>query len=124
MFINYYDKLKPRARELRNKSTLSEVLLWRQIKTKKLGYNFYRQKPLGNYIVDFYCPALKLVVEIDGSSHNEKQEYDRFRDEFLRTTGLQTIHFLDGDIKDNLDGVINLLKEKISLCKREGTALR
>ena len=124
MFINYYDKLKTRARELRNKSTLSEVLLWRQIRAKKLGYNFYRQKPLGNYIVDFYCPALKLVVEIDGSSHNEKQEYDRFRDEFLRTTGLQTIHFLDGDIKDNLDGVINLLKEKISLCKREGTALR
>ena len=114
MIINYYHKLKPRARELRSKGPLSEVLLWKQIKTKKLGYHFYRQKPLGNYIVDFYCPALKLVVEIDGSSHDEKQEYDKFRDEFLKTIGLRTIHFLDKDIKNNLDEVINLLKEQMS----------
>ncbi|MEK7526792.1 MAG: DUF559 domain-containing protein [Patescibacteria group bacterium] len=115
MPINYYSKLKPGARELRNKSTLSEVILWKQIGAKKLGYHFYRQRPLGNYIVDFYCPALKLVVEIDGPSHNDKQEYDKFRDEFLETFGLRVIHFLDEDVKNNLGGIIDLLKvvEKI-----------
>ncbi|MFA6272887.1 MAG: DUF559 domain-containing protein [Candidatus Paceibacterota bacterium] len=112
-FANYYHKLKPRARELRKQGILAEVLFWRQIKAKKFGYHFYRQKPLSNYIVDFYCPALKLVVEIDGSSHQDKKQYDKLREEFLQSIGLRVIRFSDAEIKDNIHNVIKILKEKI-----------
>lgn len=70
MKIYYNPKLKKLARELRNNSTLSEVLLWNQLKTRKMGgYQFMRQKPISEYIVDFFCNRLKLVIEIDGESH-------------------------------------------------------
>ena len=68
--IPYNPKLKPLARKLRKNSTLSEILLWKQIKGKKLGCEFHRQVPINNYIVDFYCHELNLVIEIDGDSHN------------------------------------------------------
>jgi len=113
VFINYYDKLKPRARELRNKSTLSEVLLWRQIRAKKLGYNFYRQKPLGNYIVDFYCAEKNAVIEVDGSSHDDKAEYDAQRDAFLTGLGLHVIHILDKDVKQDIAAVMDLLMQQL-----------
>jgi very-short-patch-repair endonuclease len=65
--------LKDLARELRNHSTLAEVLLWNQIKNKKLlGYDFHRQKPIDRFIVDFFCPDLMLAIEIDGASHGQK----------------------------------------------------
>ena len=112
-FANYYHKLKPRARELRKQGVLAEVLFWRQIRAKKFGYHFYRQKPLGNYIVDFYCPALKLVVEIDGSSHQDRKQYDKLREEFLQSIGLRVIRFPDAEIKDNIHNVIKILKEKV-----------
>jgi very-short-patch-repair endonuclease len=71
----YNPRLKQIARTLRNNMTLSEILLWKEIKGKKvLGYDFHRQKPLGEYIVDFYCPKLKLVIEIDGDSHDGNVE--------------------------------------------------
>jgi len=60
--------------------TLSEILLWQQIKGKKvLGYDFHRQKPIDEYVVDFYCPELKLVIEIDGDSHDGKEKEDFIR---------------------------------------------
>ena len=69
--------LRPLARELRKDSTLSEVLLWNQLKNKQFfNLDFDRQKIIGNYIVDFYCPSLKLVIEIDGGSHDNKLSYD------------------------------------------------
>ncbi len=80
MKIYYNQKLKFLSRELRKKSTLSEVLLWNKLKARKIkGYQFMRQKPINNYIVDFYCSKLKLVIEIDGISHNDKSEKDRKR---------------------------------------------
>ena len=80
MKIYYNPKLKARARELRNNSTLAEVLLWNQLKARKMkSYQFMRQKPIGNYIVDFLCSKLKLVIEIDGESHVDKVEYDNKR---------------------------------------------
>lgn len=75
--IPYNPKLKLLARGLRNNSTLAEVLLWNQIKSKKLhGYQFLRQKPLDKYIVDFFCYELMLAIEIDGESHINKIEED------------------------------------------------
>ncbi|HPR18718.1 MAG TPA: DUF559 domain-containing protein, partial [Candidatus Cloacimonadota bacterium] len=115
-FIKYNSKLKKRARKLRNDSTLSEVLLWREIKGKKLGYDFHRQKPIGNYIVDFYCPKLKLVIEIDGMSHAGKLEYDSKRNNYLKNSGLNVLHILDEDIKKNLISVLEYLKNWIASC--------
>lgn len=65
------------SRNLRNNSTLAEAVLWKYLQNKQaFGYRFRRQKVIGKYIVDFYCPKLKLVIEIDGSSHDYKYEYD------------------------------------------------
>lgn len=73
----YNPKLKDRAKELRKAGVLSEVLLWQELKARKfLDLDFDRQKIIGNYIVDFFCDALQLVIELDGSSHNDKYEYD------------------------------------------------
>ena len=90
MKIHYNPKLKPLSRKLRNNSTLSEILLWEELNTKKmLGYKFLRQKPVGNYIVDFFCNKLKLVIEIDGESHDEEKfEYDMKRQQWLESKGI------------------------------------
>ena len=78
MRIYYNPKLKNLARTLRNNSTLSEVLLWNHLKGKQMkGYDFHRQKPLDNYIVDFFCPKLRLIIEIDGESHLFKGKDDQ-----------------------------------------------
>ena len=72
--IPYNPKLKDLAKKLRNDSTLGEILLWRELNNKQMyGYDFHRQKPLLNYIVDFYCYKLNLVIEIDGLYHNHEE---------------------------------------------------
>jgi very-short-patch-repair endonuclease len=78
---HYNPKLKERARHLRNNSTLSEVLLWNELKNGKMkGKDFHRQKPIINFIADFFCPELKLVIEIDGNSHDKENAYDKDRE--------------------------------------------
>ena len=67
--IHYNPSLKEKARILRKNSTLSEIILWKKIKNKSLGYEFHRQVPLDNFIVDFYCHGLNLAIEIDGNTH-------------------------------------------------------
>ncbi len=80
MKIYYNLKLKKLVRELRNDSTLSEVVLWNQLKVRKMrNYQFMRQKPIAGYIVDFFCSKLKLVIEVDGASHVDKVEEDKLR---------------------------------------------
>lgn len=106
-FIKYNPKLKQRARELRNNSTLSEIKLWKLLRAgKMLGYTFNRQKPLDEYIVDFYCKKLNLIIEVDGDSHNDKIEYDEQRQKKLETFGLSVIRFYDSDVLENEDGVL------------------
>jgi len=108
----YYDpKLKELSRKLRKNGNLSEVLLWEQLKAKKMkGYQFMRQKPIGNYIVDFFCSKLKLVIEIDGESHDQKLEKDRLRQQKLESLGLSFLRFYDLDVKNDLDGVIRVIE--------------
>ena len=77
--IPYNPKLKIYARELRNNSTLAEVLIWQKVKGKSFGVEFHRQVPMLEYFVDFYCHELKMVVEIDGESHEFKYDYDQKR---------------------------------------------
>lgn len=109
--LPYNNSLKEKARYLRKNSTLSEVLLWRELKGKKLGYDFHRQKPIDSYIVDFYCADLQLAIEIDGESHYGKYEYDTKREERLKSLGVTVIRFKDIEIKKYLDIVINKIQK-------------
>ena len=110
MKLWYNPELKENAKALRCKSTFSEVLFWKQVRNKKLGYDFHRQKPIDYYIVDFYCPKLKLIIEIDGDSHNFNLEYHRTREKKLKSLGLHIIRFNDRDVKQYLEGCIERLK--------------
>ena len=105
--LPYNSALKQRAKELRKSGNLSEALFWNAVKNKQLnGLDFDRQRIIGNYIVDFYCYELALVVEIDGSSHDDKQEYDLARDQYLEALGLKILHVPDKLVKKNLEGVM------------------
>jgi len=105
--IYYNSALKQKARELRNNSTLSEVLLWNELKNKKLrGFDFHRQKPIDNYIVDFFCYTLMLAIEIDGISHGGKEEKDEKRQKGLEGLGIRFLRFDDLMIKRNIVSVL------------------
>ena len=106
--------LSERARKLRKNSTLSEVIFWNAVKNKQIfGLDFNRQKIIGNYIVDFYCAKLQLVIEIDGSSHDNKQGYDANRNRYLKSLGLDILHFHEQDIRFDINGAIEMLREYI-----------
>ena len=111
--IPYNPKLKEYARELRKNSTLSEVLLWKNIKNKALGVQFHRQVPMLEYIVDFYCHELMLAIEIDGDSHLYKYEYDNKRQGELEKVGVVFLRFTDLDIKQNMFSVALSLEQVV-----------
>jgi very-short-patch-repair endonuclease len=114
--IPYNPKLKEIARQLRNNSTLSEVLLWLELKGEKMrGYDFHRQKPIGNYIVDFFCHELMLVIEIDGISHTweEVAVNDEIRQRKIESLGIQFLRFDDKEIKQNMSFVLNTIHDWI-----------
>ena len=118
--IPYNPKLKEYARQLRNNSTLSEVLLWQKIKGKALGGEFHRQVPVNELIVDFYCHEIQLAIEIDGSSHNTKYDYDYRRQNSLETKGVEFIRFEDIAVKKELFSVLLALESKVEqLIKHE-----
>jgi len=107
MKLVYNPKLKFCARELRKQGVLSEVLLWDRLKGRKMrGYQFMRQKPIGDYIVDFCCSKLGLVIEIDGESHDGKFRYDMERQKFIESIGLTVIRFNDDDVKRDIANVL------------------
>jgi len=112
----YNPRLKSFSRQLRKKGILSEVLFWLEVKNRKLlGYRFLRQRPIGNYIVDFYCPKLKLAIEIDGSSHDSPiaMERDLRKDRYLESVGIKVIRYRDSDVKNDIGSVIQGLKREI-----------
>jgi very-short-patch-repair endonuclease len=89
--------------------TDAEILLWAEIRGRQLkGHRFYRQKVIGSYIVDFYCPKAKLVIEVDGGQHFSAEGIDRdkIRDDFLEESGLKIIRFSDSEVCKNLRGVV------------------
>lgn len=111
--LPYNPQLKERANLLRKAGNLSEVLLWNELKIKKLNrLDFDRQRIIGNYIVDFFCFKCRLVIEIDGSSHDNKVEYDKLRTDYLESLGLKVLKFTDKDVKNNLDNVLNIILEQ------------
>jgi 3-dehydroquinate synthetase/shikimate kinase len=118
--LPYNPNLQENAKNLRKSGNLSEVILWNVLKNKQfLNLDFDRQKIIGNYIVDFYCYKFSLVLEIDGSSHDDKQEYDSTRDEFFKNLGLKVIHFQDRDVRQNLNVVLEKIKVEVEMDRDE-----
>lgn len=112
--LPYNTKLKLLARELRKNSTLSEVLLWNEIKGKRLsGFEFHRQVPIDNFIVDFFCHELMLAIEIDGDSHNQIYKEDKKRQQKLEQLGVEFLRFDDLEVKKNLINVLRAIEQWI-----------
>jgi very-short-patch-repair endonuclease len=114
--IPYNPKLKELARQLRNNSTKSEIRLWFYLKNKKMiGYDFHRQKPIGNFILDFYCVELMLAIELDGLSHEfeEVQKKDLVKTEFLHSCGITLLRFNDSEVMNDIDNVIRSIEHTI-----------
>ncbi|MEX2477171.1 MAG: endonuclease domain-containing protein [Gracilimonas sp.] len=114
--IPYDKRIRSFARKLRKNMTLSEVLLWQQIRKRKLGVQFHRQVPMDRFIVDFYCHELMLAIEIDGSSHDNptRKALDEERQKILEGYGVQFIRISDLEVKKNMDGVLRQLEVKVS----------
>jgi very-short-patch-repair endonuclease len=96
--------------------TDAEIKLWAVIRMKQLeGFQFYRQRIIGSYIIDFYCPKAKLVIEVDGSQHYESEqiEEDRKRDDYLKIRGFKVLRFNDNEVLTNIEGVLENILENI-----------
>ncbi len=113
VIIPYNPNLKQFARYLRNNSTLSEILLWKQLKNKALGIEFHRQVPIDEFIVDFYCHELMLAIEVEGISHDFKYENDMRRQSRLENLGVHFIRFDDHEVKNNMFSVLLEIQQKI-----------
>jgi very-short-patch-repair endonuclease len=108
--LPYNPRLTQLARELRNQSTLAEILLWQHLKNgQRSGYDFHRQKPIDEYIVDFFAVDLMLAVEIDGDSHTFKGEADEIRQRRLEELGVKLLRFDDAEVKAEIEAVVRAL---------------
>lgn len=108
-------ELKERRRGLRRNQTESERLFWQQVRGKQFhGLKFFRQYSVGSYILDFYCPTLRLAVELDGSQHNREshKEYDAARSAYLEDQGIVVLRFWNHDVLKNLAGVLDRLEQQ------------
>lgn len=111
--INHPDK-RDQRRTLRNNLTTAEAVLWRGLKNKQLkGRRFKRQVSFGAYIVDFYCPSEKLVIELDGRGHftSEGYEYDLQRNKYLKSMGLKILRFENKDVFEASTAVLEKIQE-------------
>ena len=114
--LKYNKNLKQISRTLRKNMTKEEIILWSRIRRRQIKkVQFYRKKPIGNFIADFYCPKEKLIIEIDGSQHYEKEgiEKDKIRDEYFKSLGLKVLRFTNLDVLRNLNGVLERIYENI-----------
>jgi very-short-patch-repair endonuclease len=112
--IPYNPDLKNLAKKLRKNMTLSEILLWNELKNKQLlGYDFDRQRPIGSYIVDFYCKELLLAIEIDGDTHIYRDEYDDKRQNELENLGVRFLRFEDIEVRKNMWNVLRVIGDWI-----------
>ena len=103
-----------KRKELRKNSTESEKKLWQYLRNRQFeGLKFYRQYWIGNYNADFYCPSIKLVIELDGSQHftPEGLEYDKKRENFMKSLEIKTLRFNNNDVLTNIEGVLEEIKK-------------
>jgi very-short-patch-repair endonuclease len=108
-------KLKVIRKNLRNKSVFCERLLWWKIRNEQLGVKFRRQFSIGNFVADFYCPKLKLAIEVDGETHSTEKEVrqDYRKKSYLKSLGIRMIRYTNNDIVKSLDDVVENISEKI-----------
>lgn len=113
--LSYNPTLKPASRQLRNNMTAAEATLWEKLRKDQLGVRFYRQKPILNYIVDFYCPKAHLVIEVDGDYHDtaEQAEKDSVRDAQLQDLGLRVFRFRNEQVLEQLNAVLTQIASVI-----------
>ncbi len=101
-----------RARELRSQMTPEEKILWERLRANRLeGFHFRRQQVIDGFIVDFYCHAAGVVVELDGDAHEQQQEYDEQRDRILQARGLRVLRFRNEAIRSDLAEVLRTIAE-------------
>ncbi|MCA9234443.1 MAG: endonuclease domain-containing protein [Planctomycetales bacterium] len=101
------DLTRERATALRRQATAPERILWSALRSRSLdGLKFRRQHPIEPYIVDFYCAEVQLIVELDGESHNGREDYDRQRSEYLGRLGFRVIRVSNDDVLHNLEGAV------------------
>ena len=118
--IYYNPKLKELARQLRNNSTKSEIKLWRHLKGKQLsGYDFHRQKPIDNYIIDFFSSKLMIAIELDGYTHGFEEvfERDKKKEQRLNEIGITVLRYRDDDVMNNIEGVLENIKDLLQRLK-------
>jgi len=114
--ITYNPKLKEKARQLRSNSTKAEIELWMFLKGKQMmGYDFHRQKPIDNFIVDFFCKELMLAIELDGYTHTFEKvaNRDEIKEQRLGELGVRIIRFKDDDVMNNIEGVMEMIEDWI-----------
>jgi len=112
----YNNQLKQFSRNLRSAMTDAEKLLWSKVRRKQLkGCQFYRQRIIGEYIVDFYCPKANLIIELDGGQHytEEGRKKDKDRDDYLKKEGYKILRFSDRELFENFQGVMERIYENL-----------
>ena len=118
MKIHYNPKLKEYARQHRNNSTKAEIRLWQQLKRDQIrGYDFHRQKPIDNYIVDFFCNKLKLAIEVDGYTHQfeEVLNKDKIKEQKLKELGIYMLRFNDEEVMKDIDNVVRVIEKYMDI---------
>ena len=124
MRLQNISKLKDRRKELRKNQTDSEQLLWSRLRNKQINeLKFFRQFSIGFYILDFYCPTIRLAIELDGSQHmeNKQKEYDDERTKFLEANRIRVLRFWSNDVIRNLQGVMERVLEEVERMQAEGS---
>ncbi len=119
-FAPYNPSLLDRARKMRKEMTLAEKIMWKEILPWLTKHRFLRQRPIHHYIADFYCPKLKIVIEVDWDSHNseEAQEYDKTRTRILGNYGIEVIRYKNEDVILHTQKVIKDLREKLHIMEQ------
>lgn len=114
----YFNRVTEKAlrRALRNNMPRAEVILWSRLKGKQIsGFKFRRQYSVGPFVIDFYCPELKLAIEVDGESHlhEEAPTRDAWRQIYVERLGIRFLRFLNGEVRGNLDGVVKSIEDEV-----------
>jgi very-short-patch-repair endonuclease len=115
------EHMTARARELRRESTFPERLLWGRLRNGRCaGLKFRRQQPLGPYVADYFCASARIVVELDGRSHDGQEAQDEDRENYLERQGLRVIRFSIDEVLANLEGVVEGIARACTLTRPSG----
>ncbi|MEL6319257.1 MAG: endonuclease domain-containing protein [Cyanobacteria bacterium J06626_14] len=114
---------KAKRQRLRNNMPRAEIILWSRLRLRQVaGVKFRRQYGVERFVLDFYCPALKLAIEVDGPTHlsPEAQAYDQRRQQFIEELGIRFLRFTNQEVYQNLDGVLTVIHQKICTLQKKG----